>query len=228
MGEDFEYRTSSDTFVAMRCRSCGLLYLNPRPSVSELQRIYPPTYRAFDFRRRSLALRIESVRDSRQSGSCVGVVACPMTCELWTLGAATAFICVLLRTCGNRTWTREGIDIDERAVEMARRTGLHVRLGSVDESDLPRDHYDLALMIQTIEHVENPVEALRSVQRLLRPGSRLIVVTDNTDSVDVKFFKDSYWGRVSLSASLESVQSRRVDETGREKRALKLRTFPPR
>ena len=27
VGEDFEYRTSPDSFLAMRCRGCGLIYL---------------------------------------------------------------------------------------------------------------------------------------------------------------------------------------------------------
>ena len=49
VGEDFEYHTSADVFVAMQCEVCGLVYLNPRPSVSEFDRIYPPGYHAFDF-----------------------------------------------------------------------------------------------------------------------------------------------------------------------------------
>src|SRR5215472_13427573 len=49
VGEDFEYRTSPDSFLAMRCRDCGLVYLDPRPATSELARIYPPHYHAFDF-----------------------------------------------------------------------------------------------------------------------------------------------------------------------------------
>ncbi|NJK53963.1 MAG: class I SAM-dependent methyltransferase, partial [Leptolyngbyaceae cyanobacterium SU_3_3] len=27
VGEDFEYRTSPDTFLAVQCRGCGLVYL---------------------------------------------------------------------------------------------------------------------------------------------------------------------------------------------------------
>jgi hypothetical protein len=49
VGEDFEYGTSPDTFLAMRCHGCGLVYLNPRPSVDELSRIYPQNYHAFEF-----------------------------------------------------------------------------------------------------------------------------------------------------------------------------------
>ena len=49
VGEDFEYRTSPDSFQAVRCQRCGLVYLDPRPAVSEFDRIYPASYHAFDF-----------------------------------------------------------------------------------------------------------------------------------------------------------------------------------
>ena len=50
VGADFEYRTSSDEFLAVRCRRCKLVYLNPRPADSEAARIYPDSYHAFQFR----------------------------------------------------------------------------------------------------------------------------------------------------------------------------------
>jgi SAM-dependent methyltransferase len=193
-GKDFEYRTSPDTFVAMRCRSCGLIYLNPRPSVSEFQRIYPPTYHAFDFSEKEfgLAYKVRSRLETKRLLSwCRGL---PDDARILDVGCGDGFHLRLLRDFGSRRWTLNGIDIDRRAVEMAERAGLQVQLGSVGEVDLPSEAYDLALMISTIEHVEKPVEALNNVRKLLRPGGRLVIVTDNTDSLDFKFFKDSYWG----------------------------------
>jgi SAM-dependent methyltransferase len=49
-------------------------------------------------------------------------------------------------------------------------------------------------MIMTIEHVAEPAEALEAVQRILKPGGKLVVVTDNTDSIDFSIFKGRHWG----------------------------------
>jgi SAM-dependent methyltransferase len=49
-------------------------------------------------------------------------------------------------------------------------------------------------MIQTIEHVAEPEKVLAAVREILKPGGKLAVVTDNTDSIDFKFFKGSCWG----------------------------------
>ena len=77
---------------------------------------------------------------------------------------------------------------------MAKKSGLIVHRGSVESIDLPQNTYDLVFMIQTIEHVEKPDEVLRGIHKLLKPGGKLVIVTDNTDSLDFRFFKKSYWG----------------------------------
>ncbi len=68
VGEDFEYHTSRDTFVTMRCRHCGLVFLNPRPIRDELDRIYPPSYHAFQFSKENfgLAHRVRSRLEARR------------------------------------------------------------------------------------------------------------------------------------------------------------------
>jgi SAM-dependent methyltransferase len=53
---------------------------------------------------------------------------------------------------------------------------------------------DLALMIQTIEHVEDPAGVLEATLKLLKPGGRLMIVTDNTRSPDFQVFKSRHWG----------------------------------
>jgi len=88
----------------------------------------------------------------------------------------------------------EGIDLDKRAVEAARKSGLNVHLGSVEEMQLPEESYDLIFMIQTIEHVEKPAAILSSIFKLLKKNGKLVIVTDNTDSLDFKIYKDKYWG----------------------------------
>ena len=50
------------------------------------------------------------------------------------------------------------------------------------------------LLIQTIEHVASPPDVLLSIRRLLRPGGRLFVVTDNTASIDARVFRSRHWG----------------------------------
>jgi ubiquinone/menaquinone biosynthesis C-methylase UbiE len=194
VGEDFEYRTSADTFVAMRCERCGLVYLNPRPTAAEFETIYPPTYHAFDFSEKDFGLvyKIRSrLEAKRLLNWCKNL---PREAKILDVGCGDGFHLNLLQKYGQKSWTLEGVDIDRRAAERAEKSGLKVYAGSVEKLALPENNYDLAFMIQTVEHVEKPDEVLSAVRRILKPGGRLVVVTDNTDSIDFKLFKNSYWG----------------------------------
>lgn len=193
-GEDFEYRTSGDTFSAVRCNSCGLVYLNPRPDVSEFETIYPPDYHAFDFSEQDFGVvyKIRSRLEAKRLLSwCEDL---PNDAKILDVGCGDGFHLKLLKQHGEKNWMLEGVDLDERAAKMAEKSGLKVHLGNIEKLNLPENAYDLALMIQTIEHVEQPDEILRAVKRVLKPGGRLVIVTDNTDSIDFNFFKNSYWG----------------------------------
>ncbi len=193
-GEDFEYDSSAGTFSAMQCNTCGLVYLNPRPSVTEFEKIYPENYHAFDFSEEEFGFvhKIRSWLEAKRL-----LVFCeevPADGKILDVGCGDGFHLNLLRKYGRKSWTLEGIDMDKRAIDMAEKSGLKVHRGSVESVDLPPNTYDLAFTIQTIEHVEKPDEVLKGIYRLLKPGGRLVIVTDNTDSLDFSFFKKRYWG----------------------------------
>lgn len=194
VGEDFEYRTSRDSFLAMRCRGCGLFYLNPRPDVSELPRIYPPSYHAFDFspERFGLIYKVRRRLEARRLLSwCRGL---PDDARILDVGCGDGFHLKLLRDFGKPSWRLEGVDCSSAAVACARRAELEVHEGKVESLGLPQNVYHLALVIQTIEHIENPLETLAAVRSLLRKGGSVVIVTDNTSSLDCKLFRGRHWG----------------------------------
>jgi SAM-dependent methyltransferase len=194
IGEDFEYRTSPDTFIAMRCRECGLVYLDPRPIPTELPRIYPPNYHAFDFspERFGFVYRVRRSLEARRALEwCRGLGD---TARILDVGCGDGFHLRLLRDFGRPGWKLEGVDASARAVEAAQRAGLAVRLGTIEQLALPAATYDLILLIATIEHVDDPAGVLRAVRRLLKPGGRVVIVTDNTATLDFAVFGARHWG----------------------------------
>ena len=41
---DFVYYTTEEYFTYMRCENCGLVFLNPRPEIGQMERYYPDAY----------------------------------------------------------------------------------------------------------------------------------------------------------------------------------------
>jgi SAM-dependent methyltransferase len=194
VGEDFEYRSSPDQFLAMRCRECGVVYLKLRPATSELARIYPPNYHAFDFssERFGLAHRVRRWLEARRL--LPWCRALPRGGRVLDVGCGDGFHLGLLREFGSPDWELEGVDASEWAVNAGRARGLTLHLGTVQDVSLPAASYDLALLIATIEHVDDPAGVLKAVHSLLRPGGRVVVVTDNTDTWSFRLFATRHWG----------------------------------
>ena len=192
-GPDYEYRTSPDVFNAVTCRRDGLVYLSPRPALSELPRIYPHDYHAFDFSssRFSIIYRVRSRLEGYRALRWARHV--PPEGRILDVGCGDGFHLDLLRTYGDRSWKLEGVDPDPRAVGAARAKGLEVHEGFVQDIDATSS-FDLAILNHTIEHVDDPAAVLSRVRELLRPGGRVVITTDNTDSFDARLFRRSYWG----------------------------------
>jgi SAM-dependent methyltransferase len=194
VGEDFEYRTGPDTFLAMQCQGCGLVYLDPRPTRAELPRMYPSNYHAFHFDEADFGV-VYHVRSYLEAARlrrwCRGLSP---TARILDVGCGDGFHLHLLRRWGSKEFRLEGVDADERAVRHARGRGLNVQLGFLDQLRLDADAYDCVLLIQTIEHVDDPPGLLAEIRRILRPGGRVVIVTDNTGSLDFRWFRGRWWG----------------------------------
>lgn len=193
VGKDFEYQTCVDEFLAVRCRQCGLVYLNPRPAPSAMKQIYPDHYHAFQFDAQEfgLAYKVRRYLETRRLLSwCKGLSE---NAKIVDIGCGDGFHLSLLQRSGQPNWQLEGIDLDERAVHAAREKGLTVHQGRVEELEI-EPGIDLALMIMTIEHLDDPVRVLKAVSNLLAPGGRVVIVTDNVGSPDFRFFGGRHWG----------------------------------
>jgi len=194
VGEDFEYRTSPDTFLTLRCRACDLVYLSPRPQARELSRIYPDDYHAFNFsvEQYGFVYKVRRWLEARRLLACCRDLG--EGARILDIGCGDGFHLNLLKDFGPKSWWLEGVDPSDSAIEAAIRNGLQVHHGKVQDLALPRGTYDLALMIATVEHVENPAELVSTVRNLLKPGGRLLIVTDNTDTVDFRLSQARHWG----------------------------------
>lgn len=194
MAKDYEYQSTDQTFRFYSCSECSLVYLNPRPASSEFSRIYPSNYHAYDFSEEDFGFvfRVRSRLEARRALTwCTDI---PDDARIVDVGCGDGFHLKLLQEYGKKSWSLEGVDVDERAVSKAREHGLNVHHGRLQDVSLPVDSFDLAFMIQTIEHLGSPPEVLHHIHRILKPGGKLVIVTDNTGSLDFGCFKSRFWG----------------------------------
>ena len=78
-----------------------------------------------------------------------------------------------------RGWTVTGIEPSANAAEAARARGLDARRGTLDDVELEAGAYDAAVFRHSLEHLTDPVEALRRVREALRPGGLVLISVPN-------------------------------------------------
>jgi SAM-dependent methyltransferase len=192
-GIDFEYATCDNRFRFVRCPSCDHLYLNPRPRADDLGVIYPSNYYAYAESSEGLVARLRRRWEGakvRQYAAWVG----PGPRRFLDIGCGNGRFLSLLRDFGPDEWELEGIDFDSDAAASCRERGFVAHEGRVEEFEPAGTGFDAVIMLQLIEHVDDPVRIAQRVFDLLESGGVFIVETPNTAGLDYSAFRHSWWG----------------------------------
>jgi 2-polyprenyl-3-methyl-5-hydroxy-6-metoxy-1,4-benzoquinol methylase len=185
------------TFSVVRCRVCGLRYVNPRPDARTISQFYPPEYlphspQAFPSTggRVKAALRAASKAPYRlRFGESPAVPPPPAPgASLLDLGCGAGGYLAQAKLAG---WDVYGIEPDPAAAAMARdATGepSHITVATADDVRLEPGRYDCITMWHVLEHVHGPMWVLRDAYAALRPGGVLRIGVPNAASAEARLF----------------------------------------
>ena len=194
-GYDFEYRTVANDFRFVECSDCGHQFLNPRPQSSDLDVIYPSTYYSLTGPTNPLVRRLQRHWESgkvQTYGESIGSGAR----RILDVGCGNGRFLKILRDFGDDAWELVGIDFDKNAVDQCVEAGFEAHVARMEDfgGDQDAETYDGIIMLQLIEHVEDPSEVAASAFRLLKPGGCFIVETPNLAGLDHALFRGRWWG----------------------------------
>jgi SAM-dependent methyltransferase len=189
VGRDFTCDTSAESLLAVRCRACGLLYLNPSPTPASRDHLYPPSYFAGPERQvdRRRAVRV-ATRVAIEH--CRGL---PTSARLLEVAYGASLHVAHLRKRAPDSWTFEVATSHPNHAEAAQRLGVAAYLGPIGKPISASPPYDCVLLLHALEHCDSPSEALQAVSSLLRPGGQIVIVAHNVDSAASRTFQGRHW-----------------------------------
>lgn len=176
-----------------RCHACGLLFLWPQPSAADLhdhyQEYLPLSRQEVDDWGFEMAPVIESSatfldRHFAEPG------------RLLDIGCGYGFF---LEAMAGRDWQVEGIELSKPAAEIAHAKKLGTIHSCAVEDMADIGLFDVVTMFYVIEHVADPLETLKSILPLLKPGGILVLRYPNTTPL-LKFSR-------TLARSLKLMQA---------------------
>jgi 2-polyprenyl-3-methyl-5-hydroxy-6-metoxy-1,4-benzoquinol methylase len=187
-------------FSVVRCRVCGLLRTDPRPTRQSISDYYPPEYGPH-----SNAAVISSAEWPAWKHALARFfqfnnerLPPPAPGRFLEVGAATGN--ALLRMAA-KGWSVEGIESSDAAASIARQRGLNVRTGTIEEAPDPDSPFDVIVVTMVLEHLHDPIAALQKLRRWTRPGGLIVVTVPNAASLNARLFR-SYWFDLDLPRHL--------------------------
>lgn len=152
-------------FAHVRCLACGTLFVTPLPTPDEITANYlrPDYHEGVE----AAAERMRSEARARAR-----IVADLGVRSLLEVGCGAGYF---LEAAGELGIEAEGID-PSRTGSLAEAQGLKIHRGWLEDFE-PSRTYDAAAMFEVLEHAPEPVQMLRRVRGMLRPGGKLALST---------------------------------------------------
>lgn len=173
----------------VKCDNCGLVYLNPRLSEEGLQRLYEGFFREGicesedyflkeDLHRRVSQRHVSDISRHKRTG------------RLLDVGCATGVFLDMARGCG---WEVYGVEYAERASAYARNAyGLKVFTGEIQDANFPEKFFDVVTFIDVLEHLQDPLGALRETNRVLKRNGLVVIRVPNLSSLRIRLVKENW------------------------------------
>lgn len=190
-------------FPIVQCKSCGLMYVNPRLTEKALYRIYnlskqdvaestlPPElvtcrqrselYYSSDelgglnqaISRQMIRYWLRKIREYRPAGRMLDI-GCGLGGVLRVANAEFGY-------------EPYGIDLSERWVQYCHHRGLkNVQEGRFEDIVYEDQSFDVVIMTNILEHVRDPRSTLRKVHGILKPGGIVFIQVPNANYLVLK------------------------------------------
>lgn len=172
----------------VQCRSCDLVFIDPQPSSEEIADLYSEEYFTtcsetcgahgpnayMDLAARGNA---ERIRGARRLDALIEKYV-PERGRLIEVGCGPGLLLSEMRKLG---WKVQGLEISEYAARFARsELGIDVATASIEVSSISPASTEVVFMGDVLEHLADPLAALRSVRKWLVPGGIVVIAVPST------------------------------------------------
>lgn len=167
------------------CDNCGLMYANPREKAQELLRNYSSVedegYLLEEANRRATFLK--DLRFIEKYS--------PRKGRLLDIGCFAGFFMDTARQGG---WEVFGVEPSAWASAYGReKLNLNIISGTLEDASFPKGHFDLILMWDVLEHIDDPKKTIAACAGLLKDKGLLAINTPDFGSIFSRLLKESFW-----------------------------------
>lgn len=185
------------SFTLVKCRSCGLIYMNPQPSMAELAKYYPADYPPYQPQAifvygpilRSIQSLYHRISPPRVTAAKAAAVSTDTSVKkVLDFGCGAGHTLVRLQA-QHPQWQLFGFDISaNKEVKKIGNVTIYYDDFEKMEGDFESNSFDIIYLNNVLEHVLDPHETLTRLRNLLKPGGDMIIEIPNIASIKFRIF----------------------------------------
>jgi SAM-dependent methyltransferase len=176
--DDGEVHLDFPDIPVRRCRRCGFMFSGRILPPDALTQYYEQSFGS-DRHRKG---QIVNARVNAAALTALGVPGPDH--RVLDVGAGYGF---LVKTLRERGVDAHGVEPSTQEATHARdELNLPVRPGLLADAGFEQESFDLVMCFEVIEHLDRPVPFVAELATYVRPGGRLLVMTDNFESAVVR------------------------------------------
>ncbi len=138
---------------------------------------------------------------------------------LLDIGAGTGDFLVAAK---KQNWTVQGIEPSNQAKKIAEQKGITL---ISQTSDLPSESFDIITMWHVLEHVPDPKEQIKELERLLKPNGHILIAVPNFKSYDASYYK-SFWAAYDVPRHLWHFSKAAIKKLCKEQKLAVYKILP--
>ena len=163
-----------------KCANCSFVFSNLKPTVQELEKHYEG-YGRNDYLSRVTVKRYNELLDYferfRKSN------------KILDIGCGIGYFLVEAQ---KRGWEVYGTEYTDAAIKICKSKEIHIQKGPLDANKYEAHSFDIVCSFEVIEHINNPVEELFEIKKILRKDGLVYVTTPNFNAIERYILKSKY------------------------------------
>lgn len=210
------------SYELFKCTNCGLIFIYPQPSIEELSKHYPKD-------KYSVLIELEKIKHVRKIFTLVeclyqycsaknntskflqlaSYLFYPIKSMFRTtklvekgnfldIGCGIGYFPLIMKYMGMNAY---GVEIGEFDKKLSEDYNLNIFNGTLLGAKYESDFFDVVTINHVLEHVNNPLEMMEEMYRILKPGGYLIIGVPISNCLAFKIF-GKYWSQLDTPRHL--------------------------
>lgn len=169
--------TIQNDYRVVKCKNCGLVYVNPRPTQETLIGLYND-YHQRDGKDEYTWARLMKMNFRNVSALLNRMF--PEKGKILDIGCGYGHFIKIMENYG---WTASGIEPSSRTIRYAKSKGLNVFETTIEDAVFPESSFEAVTAFYVLEHLFEPLSVLKKIHAMLKPRGVVVLRIPHTTPI---------------------------------------------